>query len=129
MRRILATAHGRDFLQWFGLLAAPLAWCVQLVLGFGVAQASCSAGSARWGIDAETWELSLMAAALVVVLLAEACAVALYLATRDVPYDGAPPDGRRGFFVTAASLGNVLFLAAILMSGLAAAHHAPCHQS
>jgi hypothetical protein len=129
MSRLLRSTAGQEALQWFGLLGAPLAWCVQLVLGFGVTQADCSAGSTRWGIGVDTWELSLMAAALLVVVLAEACALWLYLANREVEYDDPPPVGRRHFFVTAASLGNVLFLAAILMSGLAATYYTPCHQS
>ena len=33
------------------------------------------------------------------------------------------------FFVAAASLGNVLFLAMIVMSALAAVYHPPCRQS
>ena len=44
-------------------------------------------------------------------------------------YDGAPPVARRHFFVTASSLGNILFLAAVLMSGIAAVYHTPCGQS
>lgn len=129
MRRLVATPFGQELLQWFGLLAAPLAWTVQLVLGFGITEARCEAGSMRWGVGVDTWEIALMAAAGLVVLLAEAAAVGLYLATRDVAYDAPPPLGRRRFFVTASSLGNVLFLAIILMSGLAAVYHTPCRQS
>jgi hypothetical protein len=129
VRRLLETAVGQEFLQWFGLLGAPFAWTVQLVLGFGVTEARCSAGSMRWGVDVHTWEISLMVAAAAIALLAESCAIALYLVTRDVDYSGPPPLGRRHFFVTASSLGNLLFLAIILMSGLAAVHHSPCQQS
>src|SRR5436190_2173614 len=82
----------------------PLAWTVQLVLGFGVTQAVCGVGSSRWGVGLDTWEIALMAAAGAVVVLAELSAVSLYLGTRDVPYDGPPPVGRRRFFVTASSL-------------------------
>jgi hypothetical protein len=129
VRGVVRTDAGQEFLQWFGLLGAPIAWTVQLVLGFGVTQAACSAGSRRWGIDVDAWEISLMVAAGAVVVLAEICALAVYLATRDIHYDSAPPLGRRRFFVTASSLGNVLFLTMILMSGLAAVYHAPCNQS
>jgi hypothetical protein len=129
VRRALRTHVGQEFLQWFGLLGAPLAWAVQLVVGFGVTEARCDAGSAHWGVGFDTWEISLMAAAGMIVLLAEAAAVGLYLATRDVHYEGPPPIARRRFFVTASSLGNVLFLVIILMSGLAAVYHTPCQQS
>jgi hypothetical protein len=129
VRRAFDTTVRQEFLQWFGVLGAPLAWTVQLVLGFGVTEARCDRGSTHWGVGLHTWEISLMAAAGLVVVLAEISAVGLYLSTRSVDYDGPPPLGRRHFFVTASSLGNVLFLAMILMSGLAAVHHTPCQQS
>ena len=116
-------------MQWFGLLGAPLAWTVQLVLGYGATEARCNAGGSGWGVAVDTWEISLMIAAGSVVVLAEVCAIVLYLATREVSYDDAPPLGRRHFFVTASSLGNVLFLMIILLSGLAAVDHMPCRQS
>ena len=116
-------------MQWFGLLGAPLAWTVQLVLGYGVTEARCNVGGSRWGVDVDTWEITLMIAAGAVVILAEVCAVALYYVTRDVLYDGRPPLGRRQFFVAASSFGNVLFLVIILLSGIAAVDHVPCRQS
>jgi hypothetical protein len=127
--RLLHTDQGQEFLQWFGLLGAPLAWAVQLVVGFGVTDARCSPGSARWGVGVDTWEISLTVAAGAIVILAEVAAVSLYLATRGVPYDGPPPVARRHFFVTASSLGNILFFGAVLMSGIAAVYHTPCAQS
>ena len=116
-------------MQWFGLLGAPLAWTVQLVLGYGVTEARCHAGGARWGVAVDTWEISLMIAAGSVVVVAELCAIVLYLVTREASYDDGPPLGRRHFFVTASSLGNVLFLMIILLSGIAAVEHVPCRQS
>jgi hypothetical protein len=129
VKRLVHSDGGQEFLQWFGLLGAPLAWSVQLVVGFGVTDARCSPGSAPWGLALDTWEISLMVAAAAVILLAEFAAVSLYFATRGVHYDGPPPVARRHFFVTASSLGNILFLAIVLMSGLAAVYHTPCGQS
>jgi hypothetical protein len=129
VRRAFETTPVQEFLQWFGLLGAPLAWSVQLVVGYGVTEARCEPGGARWGVSVDTWEISLMIAAGAVVILAELCAVALYYATRDVPYDGPAPVGRRQFFVAASSFGNVLFLMIILLSGIAAVEHMPCRQS
>ena len=129
MRRSLESSATQEFMQWFGLLGAPLAWAVQLVLGFGVTQARCNPGGSRWGVAVDTWEISLMIAAGAVVIFAELCAVTLYLATRNVSYDDRPPLGRRHFFVAASSLGNVLFLMIILLSGIAAVDHVPCRQS
>ena len=129
MRRALDSSSTQEFLQWFGLLAAPLAWTVQLVLGFGVTEARCNPGGARWGVAVDTWQISLMIAAGAVVILAELCAVTLYVSTRDVSYDGQAPLGRRHFFVAASSFGNVLFLVIILLSGIAAVDHVACRQS
>jgi hypothetical protein len=129
VRRALEGSATQELMQWFGLLGAPLAWTVQLVLGYGVTEARCHPGGSRWGVAVDTWEISLMIAAGAVVVLAELCAIVLYLATREVSYDDGPPLGRRHFFVTASSLGNVLFLVIILLSGIAAVEHVPCRQS
>ena len=118
-----------EFLQWFGLLAAAVAWTGQLVVGFGVANAACSAGSARWGIAVHTWEIALMAAGASAALVAETAAVVLFLQTRGTEEDDPPPFGRRHFFASAALVGNALFLAAILLSGLGTLAHSPCTQS
>ena len=115
-----------EFLQWFGLLGAGLVWTVQLVVGFGVAQAACSAAGRRWGIDLDTWEIALMVAAGIFVLLSEAAAVSVFLETRSTPHDGPPPWGRRHFFAAGAALGNVLFLMIVLLSGIGAIYHAGC---
>jgi hypothetical protein len=118
-----------EALQWFGLLGGALAWTVQFVVGYGVGQAQCSAGSARWGIDGKAWQVSLMAAAGVVALLALASALLVLRATRDTEYDGTPPGGRRRFFGHAGVAANVVFLAIIVNTGLVSLHHFPCHQS
>ena len=82
MSRALETTPVQEFMQWFGLLGAPLAWAVQLVMGYGVTEARCNVGGARWGVGVDTWEISLMIAAGAVVIFAELCAVALYYLTR-----------------------------------------------
>ena len=63
MRRALETTAVQEFMQWFGLLGAPLAWTVQLVVGFGVTEARCEPGGSRWGVSVDTWEITLMIAA------------------------------------------------------------------
>jgi hypothetical protein len=121
MRRLPAEA-----LQWYGLFGAALAWTAQLVIGFGVAYAECSKGGARWGIDVTTWEVVLMVVGGTLAVLAESAAITVLLSTRDLDYDDPPPHGRRHFFAWAAALGNLLFLGAILLSGIAAISNTPC---
>jgi hypothetical protein len=124
--------------QWIGVVVAPLAWTGQHVVGYGVGQARCEVG-ATWGIGFGTWQLAILAAAGLLVLISEAAAVLVFLATRGVNYgDGPPEDGRFGgatphtrlhFFATAAMVANVLFLAIILMDGLASVFDTLCAQS
>jgi hypothetical protein len=125
------TALGRrftpEFLQWFGLFGAALTWTAQLVIGFGVAVARCGAANAMLGVDVRAWEVALLAAGVALVLLAEAAALTTLRETRAVEYDDPAPDGRRHFFAVAAVLGNLLFLVAIVLSGVGViAHESSC---
>jgi hypothetical protein len=124
--------------QWIGVVVAPLAWTGQHVVGYGVGQARCEVG-VDWGIGFDTWQLAILAAAGLLVVISEAAAIAVFLATREVNYgDGPPDDGRWAgvvpfsrlhFFATAAMVANVLFLAIIFLDGLAAVFDSLCVQS
>ena len=116
-------------MQWFGLLGAPLAWTVQLVLGFGVTEARCGVGGSRWGVECRHLGDHVDGRGRCGRDRRRALRDALYYATREVAYDGPAPIGRRHFFVAASSLGNVLFLVIILLSGIAAVEHVACRQS
>jgi hypothetical protein len=118
-----------ELLQWFGLLAAPLAWTAQLLVGLAVAGARCTPAGARWGISVEAWEIALGAAAGTVAVCAELSAVALYRELRDVEDDAPGPRGRLHFFSVASLAGNVLFLALITLTAVGAAAHTGCQPS
>ncbi len=118
--------RGAEFFQWFGLIGAGLVWITQLVIGSGVTQAACGPAGPGWNIDVDAWQIALMAVGVPLAVLAEVAAVAVFRETRGLDHDDAPPWGRRHFFVVAAILGNVLFLVAILMSGIAAIYETPC---
>jgi hypothetical protein len=125
--------------QWIGVVVAPLAWTGQHVVGYGVGQASCSVAGMRWGIGFDTWQLAILAAAGLLVVISEAAAVTVFLATRETNYgDGPPGDGRWAgavpysrlhFFATAAMVANVLFLAVIFLDGLGSVFDSLCVQS
>jgi hypothetical protein len=125
--------------QWVGVVVAPLAWTGQHVVGYGVGEARCSVAGMRWGIGFDTWQLAIMAAAAVLILVSEAAAVTVFLATRETNYgDGPPGDGSWGgavpysrlhFFAAAAMVANVLFLTLILLSGLGSVFSTLCAQS
>ena len=115
-----------ELLQWYGLFGAGLSWTAQLIVGFGVVYADCLSPSRRWGLDLVTWEIVLMVVGGLFAVVAEAAAVNVLLATRALHYDDPPPDGRRHFFAYGAALGNVLFIVAILLSGIGAISNANC---
>jgi hypothetical protein len=125
-------------MQWIGVVVAPLAWTGQHVVGYGVGQARCEVGAA-WGIGFDAWQAALLAAAGLLIVVSEAAAVTVFLATREAnPGDGPPEDGRWGgavphtrlhFFATAAMVANVLFLAIVCLDGFAAIFDRLCVQS
>ena len=125
--------------QWIGVVVAPLAWTAQHVVGYGVGQARCSVAGMRWGISFDTWQLAILGAAGLLVVISEAAAVTVFVATRQTNYgDGPPGDGRWGgavpysrlhFFATAAMVANVLFLAVIFLDGLGSVFDSLCVQS
>jgi len=126
------------FVQWVGVVVAPLAWTGQHVVGYGVGEARCKAG-ASWGIGYDTWQLAILAAAAVLILISEAAAVIVFLATREANYGdgpagegrwaGAVPYTRLHFFAMAAMVANVLFLVVIFLDGLGAVANSLCVQS
>jgi hypothetical protein len=125
--------------QWIGVVVAPLAWTGQHVVGYGVGEARCSVAGVHWGVGYDTWQLGVLAAAGLLVVVSEAAAVAVFLATRDTNFGdgpsgagrwgGAVPYTRLHFFATAAMVANVLFLTVILMDGIASVFSTLCAQS
>src|SRR5215210_3018975 len=120
VRGAVNTLRRPEFLQWFGLFGAGFVWVAQLVIGFGVNVAACGAAGPGLNIDVDTWQIVLMAVGIPLALLSEAAAIAIFLETRGLHHADPPPWGRRHFFAAAAMLGNVLFIAIILLSGIAA---------
>jgi len=105
-------------------------WAAQLVLGFGVTVAACGEAARGSGsIDVNTWQIVLMAVGITLALLSEAAALSIFLETRALDHGDPPPWGRRHFFAAAAIIGNVLFVVAILLSGIGALSHQGCRGS
>ena len=123
------TSRRLELLQWYGFAGAALAWAVQLVVGFGVTQARCSPGGGGWDFSHDAPQLALVAAGVLVALGAEAAAAAVFLRTRPRDDDDPPPDGRRHFLATASLVANVLFVMAIVLSGVAAVAGVLCRQA
>jgi len=113
------TLRRLSILQWVGFAGAALTWTAQHVIGFGVTDAECAAGGSRWGIGNDAWQLTLLAVAGALVIAAEAAAVTVFVRTRSTEEDDPPPLGRMHFLAAAAVVANVLFLAAMVMDGIA----------
>ena len=118
-----------ELLQWFALLAAPVAWGTNLVFGYGVTQAHCAAGGSRWGLDHTLIVSLLTAGALVIALGAQAAAIVVYRELQRVHDDAPGPRGRQHFFAVAALVGNVLFTVGIVLNAAGSLSVGPCRQS
>jgi hypothetical protein len=133
------TLRQLSVIQWIGVVVAPLAWTGQHVVGYGVGQARCSVAGAAWGIGYDTWQLAILVVAALLVLVSEAAAVTVFLATRETNYGdgpagegrwaGAVPYTRLHFFATAAMVANVLFFTVIFLDALGSVAATLCVQS
>lgn len=117
-------------LMWLGVMAAPVGWYLQHIIGQGIGQARCSVANAGWGISEQGWQIGLMVACGLAAVVSEAAAIVVYLATKnDHHYDDAPPGGRIQMFAIAAMCTNFLFLVMILLDGTASIIDFSCRNS
>ena len=117
-----------EVLQWLGLFVAPLAWFGQHLIGQAVSQASCDRVNAAWSISNDAWQIVLLVVACSLILLSEAAAVTAFLGTRDGSYEEPPPLGRMQLIAIAAMTTNVLYLAIVLLDGIASIVNVGCAQ-
>lgn len=98
-------------IQWYAIAAPPLAWTVQLVIGYGYAEAACGAGGVGGGIGLHPWQAILAAAVAVVAAGAWAGAIMLHAATGRGEVDD--PLGRVRFMSTIGIVIGLIFLTLI----------------
>ena len=129
-----------SFLQWLGILAGPLVWTAQHVVGYGVGVAAGSQGGQTWHLDYDVWQYVLLSLACLTFVVAETSAAAVFLQTREEDYGDGPPEngrpwetiarrGRLHFFATAALVANVLFLAIPVLDSVESITSILCRQS
>jgi hypothetical protein len=116
-------------LPWVGLFVAPAAWFGQHAVGQAIAQASCSAANVSWGVSNRTWQIVLLVVASVLILAAEAAAVAAFRETQSSSYEDAPPVGRVQLVAVAAMTTNLIYLVIVLLDGIASIVDISCRQS
>jgi hypothetical protein len=117
-----------EVLMWVGILGAPVAWACQHVFGFGVTQAGCSIGSRGWHVPIDTWTAIATSVAGALAICGLVASVLTFRAVRDAEIDTAPPHGRIYFVSICGIVISPLFLAIILMSGVATLVLSNCQQ-
>lgn len=125
----LSPAPAASPLLWFGVLGAPLAWLVQLFLGYWLAQAQCSPTGAEWGIRLDVWGIGVGVFCIAVAAAAGLTALALFRRTRDAMEEGPPPGGRTHFLAVVGLTVTPLFLILIAMTAAGTVVFFPCTQS
>jgi len=123
------TVRRLAILQWIGLGLGGVVWFAQHIVGYGITEARCDVVGPGWGIQHDVWQATLTACAAVLVLTAEAAAIAVLWETRTASYEDGPPPGRIRFLAIAAATANVIFLMIILLDGLAAIFDVACRQA
>jgi hypothetical protein len=103
-------------LAWFSVLAPPLAWAAQLVVGYGLQEAGCGRPDADlWGAGlGGLTGLVVFVCGIVAILGGLAGVAALSAATGN-----GDPLGRIRFMAIAGIAGACVFLLAIVLSGIA----------
>jgi hypothetical protein len=124
MRR---TSRLTNALLLYGLLAAPLAWAAQLVIGYGVGEADCSAAGMRWGLDSTTWELVLVVVTGIVALSGLVVAAGFELELRRG--QAADERGRLAFMAAGGVFVSAVFIALIVLGGVGSLYVESCHQA
>ena len=121
--RVDRSAPLTTFLLWVGLLGAPGAWALQLVVGYAAEEADCSVGTASFGGShtASVW-LSVGAGLAAVASLAAAALV--WRSTQRTR--AADPRGRVEFMAVAGLLVGFLFLALIVVTAVGITYFEPC---
>ncbi len=130
------TLRSLGILQWVGLLLGAGVWAAQHVVGSGVTQAECGRAGAGWGISNDLWQATLTGAAAGLVLVAGAAAIAVFARTRDAGYGDEPAEeagevrrARLHFFAAASIAANSIFLAIIVLDGIASIAGLGCRQA
>lgn len=124
----MSARRSLELTMWAGVLGAPAVWACQHVFGFGVTQAACSPAGRMWNVPVDTWTAIATAVAALLAVAALAASIVAFRAVRDAGENGPPPEGRIYFMSICGIVITPLFLAIILMSGIAALILPQCRQ-
>jgi hypothetical protein len=114
-------------LMWLGIAAAPAAWAVEHIFGWGVSEAACDPG--RVGSAFTTWAAVLCAAAAAVALGGLVAAIFAFRAVKgDAEQDSDPPPGRIWLMSIFGLVVSPIFLMMIVLTGAGTLLLGHCHQ-
>jgi hypothetical protein len=125
-------------LQWAGLIGGAVVLALDFLVGYWIAEAQCGGPGAAGDIGNDTWQGALAGASGLLVVLALAASVVVFLRTRGAePGDGPleeqalprEPYGRLHFFALAAMVANICFLGVIVLSVVGTTANVVCRQS
>ena len=104
----------RSSLAWFGVAAPPLAWAVQLLLGYSMQEAGCGRpDSSLWGIGLERLTAFLLVVCGAIAVAGGVAAVASRRAAAS-----NDPRGRVDFVAVSGIVASVVFGLAILLTSI-----------
>ncbi len=100
---------------WFGVLAAPAAWSVQLVIGGELPELGCAPGAGAPDIYGFGIEAILRAATVALALVALAGGVVAFRCWRKERYSTSSPENRAGWMALAGVMTSAVFFVIIVL--------------
>ena len=122
------TVKRLSVLQWFGLVAGTVMLAVGETLGVGLTFAECNVGGARWSIANDPWEMTILSAAALVMVLSAAASATIIARTQGTSYDDDPPLSRIRFFAIAALAANLIYTVIMMLDLFGNVFNAVCRQ-
>jgi len=116
--RVDPTGPAGRCLTWYGLFGAPVAWTLFHVAEVGIATGVCSPAGVRVEASQEPWSILVTIVCAAIAFGALLAAGLVWLTTRGVHDDAAPPVGRIHFLAVVGIVITPLFIAIILMAGI-----------
>jgi hypothetical protein len=119
-------------LAWFGVLGGPVAWATQFLFGMQFSLARCESPDGRFQFPVHTISPVLGATGVLVGVLAELAAVAVFRATRPDQHSQQAADlttGRLHFLAAVGMTVNPLTLTICAMVAIGVPLLGLCHQS
>jgi hypothetical protein len=113
-------------LMWLGVVAAPVAWGIEHIFGWGVSEANCDPGRVAGTFN--VWAGVLSGAAAGLALGGLAAAIFAFRAVKDVDQDADPPSGRIRLMSIFGLVVSPIFFVMIVLTGAGALLLGHCHQ-